>query len=172
MSKYSVLMMLILILCLVGCKSQIGDYMAASSISKDGFARDEQQISELQGKDIKLWGFVDHSNLYGDEGTKAILEDWWSGYGPDTSTWRFNLKAAENDEAGQSFPVYVTNDQGRDDLLRLFLADARAQKPTKVFVTGRIYPFDAPTNVASLSGFYMEVQSSDDIQLEPPGENK
>jgi len=172
MNKYAILILLVVMTCLVGCNRQIGDYTAASSISKDGFARDEQQIRKLQGEEIKLWGFVDHSNLYGDAGVKTILGDWWSGDGPDASTWRFNLKADENDVAGDSFPVYVLNDQGRDDLLRLFLADAQAQRSTKVFVTGRIFPFDAPTNVASLTGLYMEVQSSNDILLEPPGDDK
>jgi hypothetical protein len=157
---------------LAGCSRQIGDYQAASSISKDGFARNEQQMSELNGQEIKLWGFVDHSNLYGDEGTKAILEDWWSGEGPDASTWRFNLKAGENDEAGHSFPVYVPNDDGRDNLLRLFLADAKEQRPTKVFVMGKIFTYEAPTNIASQTGLYMELQSSNDIQLESPEKSR
>ena len=160
--------MLVVATFLVGCNSQIGDYTAASSISKDGFARDEQQMIELHGQEIKLWGFVDHSNLYGDESARAILEDWWSGNGPDASTWRFNLKAGENDEAGHSFAVYVPNDPGRDDLLRVFLADAKAQRPTKVFVTGKLFTYEAPTNTASLTGIYLEVQSSNEVLLEPP----
>ena len=153
---------------LAGCSGRIGDYTAASSISKDGFARDENQISELQGKEIKVWGFVDHSNLYGDQGAKAILEDWWSGDGPDALTWRFNLKAGENDEAGHSFAVYVPNDPGRDELLRLFLSDAKAHRPTKVFVTGKLFTYEAPTNTASLTGIYLELQSSNEVLLEPP----
>ena len=168
MNKYSIVIMLVLISGLVGCVTQIGDYTAASSISKDGFARDEQQIRELQGQEVKLWGFVDHRNLYGDEGAKAILEDWWSGDGPDASTWQFNMKARQNDEAGHSFPVYVPNDQVGDHLLQLFLADARAQRPTKVFITGRLFTFDAPANVNSLNGIYMELESTNDILLEPP----
>lgn len=168
MKKYSIVIMLVLISSLVGCVTQIGDYIAASSISKDGFARDEQQIREFQDQEVKLWGFVDHRNLYGDEGAKEILEDWWSGDGPDASTWQFNMKARQNDEAGHSFPVYVPNDQVRDHLLQLFLADARAQRPTKIFITGRLFTFDAPANVDSLTGIYLELQSSNDILLEPP----
>ncbi len=49
---------------------------------------------------------------------KLILGDWWSGEGPDATTWRFNLKAEADDEVGHSFPVHVPNDPGRDDLLR------------------------------------------------------
>lgn len=165
MNRYTLLIGLVIIAFLVGCNSQVDGYKAASSISRDGFARDEQQMSELNGQEIKLWGFVDYSNLYGDEATKAILGDWWSGEGPEAA-WQFNLKARENDEAGHSFAVYIPNDDGRDSLLRLFLENARSQKPTKVFLTGRIYTTDAPTNVTTLTGLYMELQSSDDILLE------
>ena len=168
MGKYIIFIIILVMIVLAGCSTQIGDYTAASSISKNGFAKEEQQIRSLEGQEIKLWGFVDYSNLYGDEGAKTILEDWWSGEGPDTSTWQFNMKARENDEAGHSFPVYVPNDDGRDSILRSFLENARAQKPIKVFVTGRIYTTEAPTNLASLTGLYMELQSSDDILIESP----
>ena len=92
MRGYLILAALVVMTYLTGCNNSIGDYMASSSISEDGFAKDEQQIRELHGQEVKVWGFVDHSNLYGDEDAKEILEDWWSGYGPDSSIWRFNLK--------------------------------------------------------------------------------
>lgn len=155
---------------LVGCGGQIGDYIAGSSISENGFARDEQEMNELEGQEVKIWGFVDHANLYGDEGAKEILEEWWSGEGPSATSWRFNLKAREDDEAGQSFAVHVPNGEGRDDLLQAFVADARAREPTKVFVKGRIFTFDAPANAILLTGLYMELQSARDILLEPPEE--
>ena len=172
MNKYLSLILLVVTTFLVGCSEQIGDYMAASSISKDGFARDGKELREIHGQEVKLWGFIDHSNMYGDEGVKEILEDWWSGEGPSATTWRFNLKAKEDDGAGHSFAVHVPNDQGRDDLLRAFLADARAQTPTKVYVKGRIFTFDAPTNVAGRTGLYLELQSSQDILLELPEEKR
>ena len=157
---------------LVGCGGQIGDYSAASSISKDGFARNAKELREIHGQEVKLWGFVDHSNLYGDEGAREILEDWWGGDGPSAATWRFNLKAKEDDRAGHSFAVHVPNDQGRDDLLKAFLTDARAQRSTKVFVKGRIFTFNAPTNTSLPTGMYMELQSSNDVLLELPEENR
>lgn len=170
MSRYVGLIIVILVVTalLVGCGGQIDDYSAASSISRNGFARDAEEIKELEGQEVALWGFVDHANMYGDQDVKEILQDWWSGEGPSATAWRFDLKAKEDDQAGQSFAVYVPNDQGRDDLLRTFLADARAQKPTKVFVKGRLFAFHAATNASSLTGLYLEVQSSDDILLELP----
>jgi hypothetical protein len=171
MNRYvGLVIMLVVATFLVGCSEQIGEYTAASSISENGFARDEKQVRELDGQEVQIWGFVDQSNIYGDEGAEVILGDWWSGVGPSATTWRFNLKAREDDEAGQSFSVYVPNDEGRDDLLKAFVADARAQNATRVFVKGRIFTFDAPTNATPLTGLYMELQSSHDILLEPPEE--
>ncbi len=110
---------------------------------------------------------MDHSNLYGDDGAREILADWWSGPGPDDDTWRFNLKAEADDEVGHSFAVYVPNDAGRDDLLRIFVADARAQAATRVFVTGRLYTYDAPSNVNTRTGLYLKATSADDVLLKP-----
>ncbi|HIK43334.1 MAG TPA: hypothetical protein IGR64_00435 [Leptolyngbyaceae cyanobacterium M65_K2018_010] len=154
-----------------GCQGTIQGYRSASAISQDGFARNSLELEQLQGQNIKVWGFVDHSNIYGDEGTKAILGDWWSGEGPDEDTWRFNVMAKAGDR-GRSFAVHIPNDQGRDQLLRAFLADANAQRPTRVFVTGKLVTFEAPTNIATLRGLYLEVPSSRDILLEPPLEKE
>ncbi len=121
------------------------DYLPASAISQNGFAKDAAAQHTADGKEIKLWGFVDHANLYGDADTQEILGEWWSGDGPSATSWRFNLMAHADDQAGQSFAVHVPNDEGRDELLRNFLADAKAQRPTKVFVTGRLFTFDAPS---------------------------
>ena len=169
MNRYvGLVIMLVVTAFLVGCSEQIGDYVAASSITENGFARDAEEMKELEGQEVALWGFVEHANMYGDQDVKEILQDWWSGEGTSATAWRFDLKAKEDDQTGQSFAVYVPNDQGRDELLRTFLADARAQKPTKVFVKGRLFTFDAAANASLLTGLYLEAQSSDDILLELP----
>ena len=171
MNKYlGLVIILVVTVFLVGCSEQIGDYTAASSISENGFAKDAKHVRGLEGQQVRIWGFVDYANMYGDEGAQEILGEWWGGDRPDATTWRFNLKAREDDEAGQSFAVHVPNDEGRDDLLRAFVADARAQKSTRVFVRGRIFTFDAPANTVSRTGLYMELESSHDILLEPPEE--
>jgi hypothetical protein len=168
MNKYLSFAMIAATLFLAGCSRQIGDYVAASSISKNGFARDAAALCKLDGQEIKVWGFVDSGNIYGDAGAKEILGDLWSGDGPDASTWRFNLKAEAGDKAGNSFAVLIPNDPGRDELLKAFVADANAQKPTRVFVKGKLRTFDAPTNTGALTGLTMASQSSNDILLEPP----
>jgi hypothetical protein len=157
---------------LAGCTGpdQAGDYVPASSISKDGFAVNGGEIRNLQGQKVKIWGFVDHNNLYGDEDAKAILGDWWGGDGPDDSTWRFNLKANADDAAGHSFAITVPNDAGRDEILLRFAADARAQRPTRVFVKGTLFTFDAPSNTGFHTGLSMELEASGDMLLDLPAE--
>jgi hypothetical protein len=153
---------------LAGCDERIGDYLAVSSIARKGFATDERGVACLKGQEVRIWGFVDHRNLYGDAGAKQILGEWWSGEGPNATTWRFDLMGGADDEAGQGFQVRVPNDPGRDELLRGFLTDAIVCRPTRVFVKGRLLTFNAPTNARTLTGLFLELQSSGDILLEPP----
>jgi len=56
-------------------------------------------------------------------------------------------------------------------VLGVFIANARAEKPTKVYVKGKVFTFDAPTNVRDFNGLYIELQSSQDIRLGLPEEN-
>jgi hypothetical protein len=166
MKRYFLLMLLIGAMFLAGCVTPASGYLPAAAISQNGFATDAAAQHTADGKEIKLWGFVDHANLYGDADAQEILGEWWSGDGPSATAWRFNLMAHADDQAGQSFAVHVPNDEGRDELLRNFLADAEAQRPTKVFVTGRLFTFDAPTNLANRTGLVMELDSSQAILLE------
>lgn len=162
------MLMLVTAIAACGCDGRTGDYIAVSSISRNGFAMNESRMREAQGREIRLWGFVDHGNMFGDAGAKRILEEWWSGDGPGATSWGFNLKGKAYDKTGHSFPVRVPNDKGRDALLGAFVADARRRRPTKVFVKGQIFTFDAPMNYGSRVGLYMEVRSSRDILLDVP----
>lgn len=153
---------------LAGCEGRIGDYVAASSIARKGFACDPKAVASFEGQEVRVWGFVDHRNLYGDAGAKGILREWWSGPGPSADTWRFDLLGRADDEPGQGFQVQVPNDPGRDERLRAFLADALAGRPTRVFVTGRLLTFRAPTTARVLTGLMLKPRSSGDIRLEPP----
>jgi hypothetical protein len=154
-----------------GCHEQRGGYIATSSISQNGFAINGDEMRKVHGLEIRVWGFVDHNNLYGDDHAKKILGEWWSGDGPNAASWRFNLKANEDDETGQSFPVHLPNDPWRDDLLRTFVADARAHRPSPVFLKGKLVTSAAPTNVTFITVLTIEVQSSQDISLGFPEKN-
>lgn len=147
-----------------GCHKQIGDYIALSSVSKEGFARNREQAIRANGQQIRVWGYVDHQNIYANNG-EGILHEWWSGDGPTPTTWRFNLKAKPDDKTGHSIWVIAPNDQGRDALLRAFLGDARAGRPTRVFVEGKILIFDAPANFGLFTGLSVEAESTNRILL-------
>lgn len=171
MHKFLFRTLLAVILPLVGCRDGTDGYIAAAEISERGFARNGEAMRDTESREIRIWGYVDHGNLYGDAGARAILGDWWSGEGPGPTAWRFNLKARKDDAVGQSFPVSVPNDAGRDAVLNVFLADARAGRPTKVFLKGRLSGFDAPTQGGLLTGLYLELQSSREIHLGRPEVN-
>jgi hypothetical protein len=162
--------MIVAALSLVGCGEQRGEYIAASSISRNGFARDAEAMRKLDGQEVSIWGYVDQGNIYGNEQAREILGDWWSGDGPTATSWRFNLKANPDDAVGRSFEVRVPNDEARDEFLRRFVADANARRPTRVFLTGTIITVDVPTTNATLTGLVLKLQSSDDMLLELPDE--
>ena len=152
---------------LAGCNEDQAGYTAVSSISREGFARDAKAVRGMHGERVKLWGFVDHGNLFADPQA-------WTG--PETRRpeenaglwWRFNLKAGANDATGHSFAVFVPADEGRETLVRAFSDDAEARRPTRVYLTGKLFTFDAPLNTARRTGLYMELESSRDILLAPP----
>jgi hypothetical protein len=158
-------------LSLVGCDKRVGDYVAVSSISDNGFARSGAWSQFTPGDELKVWGFVDHGNLYGDAGVRNILGDWWSGPGPEATTWRFNLKGGKDRETGHSLAVLVPNDAARDAVLAVFIRDVFARRPTKVFVNGRVTTFDAPMHLTQRTGLQMALQSSGDILFGPAAKN-
>lgn len=141
------------------------EVVPASAISVHGFAAHGFDVRADTGRALTLRGYVDHANLYGDAGAKAILGAWWSGDGPDPATWRFNLKAHAEDGAGRSFAVHVASDTGRDELLRTMAADARAGRPTPVVVRGTVTTFAAPLDMMTRRGLLMTVASSRDVRL-------
>lgn len=154
---------------LVACDGRIGDYVPVSSLADAGFARDVEAARRLEGREIAMWGFVDHANIYAEPSTRSILGEWWSGEGPDGASWRFHLAAAADDPAGRSVPVTMPNDAGRDALLARFAADARAGRPTRVFLRARLFTFDAPANFHRRLGLAIAADSSAAVRLAPTG---
>jgi hypothetical protein len=154
---------------LAGCKERVGEYLPVAAIAPNGFLSDERTAAEMHGREVRLWGFVDQGNLYGDADAKRVLGEWWSGEGPDADTWRFGLKAGQDDPVGHSLPVNVPNDAGRDALLAAFRADAESGRPTRVFLQGQLKTYAAPTQFRSLTGIVIEVPSSSAVRLYAPG---
>ena len=143
----------------------INPYIASATITRHGFTLAGTALDNLLNREMHVWGYVDYQNLYGNDDARLILGDWWSGYGPDDHSWRFNLKAESHDEAGQSFAVSVPNDLLRDDVLRVLVRNAREGWPTKVYLLGILSTFEAPTNAVRLRGLRMDLRSSRDIRI-------
>ena len=163
--RFAVALILLLATALLsGCDDRIGEYVAASAISDKGFAR-KAGIPSVEGQWVRIWGFVDYRNLYGDADVRTVIGDLWSGDGPEPGYWRFNLKAQAGDGTGQSFAVRVPNDAHRAAVLKVFVGNARARRPTRVFLQGRLFTFNAPTNVDLKVGLYLELESSADIRF-------
>jgi hypothetical protein len=154
---------------LAGCGEPVGEYLPVSAIARGGFVSDEGTVAEMHGREVRLWGFVDQGNLYGDAEAKRVLGEWWSGEGPDPRHWRFDLKAEADDPVGHSLAVLVPNDARREDLLGRFVADAQARRATKIFVIGRLSTFPAPAQTRNLTGLILQLRSSQDIRLDSPG---
>lgn len=153
-----VLLILIVPLFLGGCKDKpIGGYVPASSFSKKGFAKNREQVLALRGKVLKVWGYVDGGNVF--------PKDWGDN---QPGKWRFKLKAKPSDDVGQSFSIHIPVDDRHDELVALFEATDFADKPTRVFVTGKLSTFDAPMNFVRKTGLIMDVNSSKDIFLKAP----
>lgn len=104
---------LLCVACLTACVEEPDRYVAAAEITRQGFARDGAALRDLDDRTIRVSGFVDPANLYGDAAARGILAQWWAGEARDAATWSFNLKARESDGPGQSFTVFVRTDDGR-----------------------------------------------------------
>ena len=84
MAKRFLFWVLVLVILMTGCDNSADEYFAesyipVSSISEGGFARNETELQDIQSQEIKLWGYVDHRNMYGNQSAKQILQEWWSG---------------------------------------------------------------------------------------------
>lgn len=155
---------------LTACVEESDRYVAAAEITHHGFAGDGAALHDLDGRTIRVSGFVDPANLYGDAAARAVLAEWWAGEARDAATWSFNVKARESDGPGQSFTVFVRTDDGWDVLLTRIVADARAGRTTEVFVTGTLRTFEAPLNAVTRTGLYLESPGSNEVRLDQPAE--
>ena len=111
-------------LALVGCgHKSIGGYVSASSFSKKGFAKSHKQALALRGKILKVWGYVDGSNVFPEE----CMDN-------QTGKWRFHLKAKPSDHTGQSFAIHIPVDDEHDKLVALSLRPTLSRTNQRAFL--------------------------------------
>jgi hypothetical protein len=99
------------------------------------------------------------------DGGNVFPKDWGDN---QPGKWRFHLKAKPGDDVGQSFSIHIPVDDGHDELVALFEANDLVDKPTRVFVTGKLSTFDAPMNFFTKTGLFIDVNSSKDVLLRAP----
>jgi hypothetical protein len=46
----------------LGCYDKSGTYISEEAFSEDEFARDGRDIRQLQGREVRIWGLVDHGS--------------------------------------------------------------------------------------------------------------
>ena len=144
------LMILIAPLFLGGCVDKsMGGYVPASSFSKQDFAKNRAEVLAHRGKVLTVWGYVDGG---------TVFPKHWGDNQP--GTWRFKLKAKHWDDMGQSFSINIPVDDRHDERVALFEATDFGDKPTSVFVTGKLSTFDAPLKLVRKTGLLMALNSS------------
>jgi len=166
MNRTCLLAALVAMTPLWGCGDARRECVAASSISRNGFAIDPDAVRRLEGQTVRLCGFVDHGNVGVESGAGGSGEHSAGAGVPHAEVWVFHLKAGPGDAVGQSFAVRVPADGRAAELEAAFREDARRGRATAVHVSGRIETFDAPTNVRHLVGLRLQVRSSADVRLD------
>jgi len=151
-----------------GCDNRVEGYVAASSISRNGFARNAAALRGAEGQVIRVWGYVDPANIGTVDAESTIDQDGRKVPAHGLAIWSFNVKARQSDQAGHSFAVHVPEDARAAGIRELLMAESREGKSTVVFLKGRLFTFDAPTNTGRLTGLYLVLESSRDLLLEPP----
>jgi hypothetical protein len=153
---------------MAGCDRSSYDHLPASSISKDGFARDGEAMRAANGTEIRVWGFVDYANV--DYGVVPAPADARLPGAAAALTWSFNLKAKENDAPGHSFRVVVPEDEAAGNLKQKLVEAGRSGRPVRAYVTGSIRTFEAPANLRRYTGFYLVVPRSQAVSLGRPSD--
>ena len=132
-------------------KTPLEGHIALGSISKKGFAIDKSQIQKLNGKIVKLWGYIDFAN---------------------TSTcgrknWYFSLKADKLAEAGESIRINTPAQYRFAEVYYEIRSLQKTEKQIPVLVTGVLHTFNAPTNFTNLLSIEIDVKSPEEIKFKP-----
>jgi hypothetical protein len=146
---------------LSGCAPPGVDCRPIGTLASHGLAR----AGVASQRHACVQGWVDRGNLYGDAGVRARLGRWWSGPGPHTDAWRFDLLARADEPIGHGVPVQVPNDAGRDMLIARLAADADAGRATAVCVCGGLVATPAPTNLRTFTALALHPNGTGDIRV-------
>ena len=120
----------------------------ASIVYKNGSAIDEEQIKKLEGKTIKVWGYIDRGNILLDEKIARVF-----------------IQRDFNDPLGYGVGIKLYGN--RENYKKLFdkIKDTDEDRPIKILVKGKLYTFNKITNFSSSKGVGLEVFNVKDIKI-------
>ena len=138
---------------------KIGEHTALSTLTHKGVAKDAKSMQKLEGKKIKVWGYLDTHNISLEKGIIQNQPTFW-----ETDTNSFPLKAYVDDEAGQGIWVTLLGDVTQYKKVFEKLRDV-AEKPIKILVDARVKTSIHNYNASSSLGIWLEVSRVDDIEI-------
>jgi hypothetical protein len=155
---------------LSGCQPPRPDadgYYPLSSLVKRGFARDRDYVRNLDGRTIRVKGYLDFANIAVDPALLDKPVDGWD-IPRDGESSHFDLKARASDEAGESIRVWLVEDSMQFRPLFAKLGDIVAddRRNALIRVQGKVKVFEAPTNFVRLVGFVINVESPEQVDVD------
>ncbi len=126
-------------------------HKALGNISKKGFAIDKAQAQKLNGKVVKVWGYIDFANT--------------STCG--RANWYFSLQADKGEEAGESIHINTPAEYQFSEVYYEIRQMQKTEQKTPVLVKGVLRTFNAPTNFTNLLAVEIDVKSPKDIKFKP-----
>ncbi|HIP59823.1 MAG TPA: hypothetical protein EYH01_05270 [Campylobacterales bacterium] len=150
------ILILAIIIFFSGCSQKVSlipidGHNALADISKKGFAIDKAQAQKLDGKVVKVWGYIDFDNT--------------STCG--RANWYFSIKSDYNDKAGESIHINTPAEYRFSEVYFDIRGMQKTDAKTKVLITGVFRTFNAPANFTSLLGVEIDVKSPEDIKFKP-----
>ncbi len=144
---------------LAGCQiflPQFEGYTPLANIACKRFARNKKTITRLEGKTIKLWGYLDSANIFPPKSGPARFHES-----------SFHIKPLVNDGPGESIPVLLEGDkkQYADLFKKLNTFAKQHERETIVLLTGTVQATEMETNFNTLAGVVIHVNSTENIQF-------
>jgi hypothetical protein len=144
----------IISLLLCGCVhnvpvASVNGYNALGNIAKRGFAVNRAEAKKLNGKRVKVWGYIDYANTY-----TCAMKNWY-----------FSLKASRDDEAGESIHINTPAEFKFAKIYNKIRAMQKNDQNEELFVEGVLHTFEAPNNFSSSVGIEIDVESPEDIKF-------
>ena len=144
---------IVMLLLVVSCNrsNAIGDYQSAGDLFKNCPGECGEAMA-CDGQLVKVWGYLDTHNIFdgsqGDEVERFFIAEKLDpqGFGD-----------------GQVIEVHLL--QGKDNT-SLFEQFTAVQEPQKIFVTGTLKGYDAPTNLTCEKMLILEVEDASQVTLE------